>query len=299
MIGFDTKSFESVQGVMGWMADFAEGISMDSVSETGLGHEFHNQFPVKWAETNRKAIQMNEFTSENIVFFSRSGGATSPKQSTLMWMGDQLTTWDEFDGMKSALGAILSSGLSGFSLTHSDVGGYTMVRVLYTRSAELLKRWTELNTFSDAVFRSHEGILPDDSEHVYSDCCVAHFAMFATLHKKLYPLLKKHLIKEASTMGYPLARPLMLHYPEDPMSYSPQVKYQFLLGDSLLICPVFEAAVESVRCYVPEGKWKHVFTGESFQSEHISCSAPVGKPCVLYLPKAEAIAKVIKTTLEE
>lgn len=90
MLGVDSTSFEALQGAMGWMADFAEGISMDTLSETGLGHEFHNKFPVRWAETCRKAIAMNKFTEENVVFFSRSGGISSPRYSTLMWMGDQV-----------------------------------------------------------------------------------------------------------------------------------------------------------------------------------------------------------------
>ena len=320
MLGVDSDSFDNVQGAMGWMADFAEGISMDVVSETGLGHEFHNEFPVKWAETCRKAIAMNKFTEENVVFFSRSGGIASPRQSTLMWMGDQvrpmavrttrvflthrlqLTSWDEYDGMKSALGGILAGGLSGFSLTHSDVGGYTMVKVLYKRSEQLMKRWTEMNAFSDSVFRTHEGINPDDSQQAYDDCCAEHFATFSRLHRELYKVIKKTLIKEASETGAPLARHLLLHYPQDPFVYKPESRFQFLLGPNILVCPVFEDGVESVKCYVPEEKagWTHVFTRKVYGKtggEVIDCEAPLGRPCVLYLPEASAVAQVIRKTL--
>ena len=44
-------------------------------------------------------------------FFSRSGFTTSPRVSPLFWLGDQLPTWDERDGMASALSGALSSDL--------------------------------------------------------------------------------------------------------------------------------------------------------------------------------------------
>ena len=49
------------------------------------------------------------------------------RYSPLFWLGDQMTTWDAHDGIASALTATLSGGMSGFALTHSDVGGYTGV----------------------------------------------------------------------------------------------------------------------------------------------------------------------------
>ena len=58
----------------------------------------------------------------------RAGTAKSPAQTSLLWMGDQLPTYDSLDGMQSALIGQLNSGLSGFSLSHSDIGGYTNLR---------------------------------------------------------------------------------------------------------------------------------------------------------------------------
>ena len=78
-------------------------------------------------------------------------------------MGDQMHTFDGYDGMASALTALLQSGLSGFALGHSDVGGFTTVDyplAKYPRTLELLKRWTEMSTFSDAILRTHPGSGP-------------------------------------------------------------------------------------------------------------------------------------------
>ena len=58
----------------------------------------------------------------------RSGSIHSPRVTPLFWLGDQLVTWDSDDGLGSAIIGMLSSGLSGFSLTHSDIGGYTSIK---------------------------------------------------------------------------------------------------------------------------------------------------------------------------
>lgn len=94
----------------------------------------------------------------------RSGNTMSPKDTDLFWMGDQLPTLDKYDGMQSALIGSLNGGLTGFSLCHSDIGGYTTVDnygYKITRSREVLYRWIEMSTFSDAIMRTHPSNRPD------------------------------------------------------------------------------------------------------------------------------------------
>ena len=45
-----------------------------------------------------------------IVFFSRSGYIQSPSVVPLFWLGDQLPSWDVFDGLKSSVKGLLMSG---------------------------------------------------------------------------------------------------------------------------------------------------------------------------------------------
>ena len=52
------------------------------------------------------------------IFMMRAGHSRSPRYNTLAWVGDQLVTWDEHDGLKSSLRALISSGISGFSINH-------------------------------------------------------------------------------------------------------------------------------------------------------------------------------------
>ena len=70
-----------------------------------------------------------------------------------------MVDWDEHDGIKSAVTSLLTSGLSGYRLQHSDIGGYTAIDnplLRYHRPKELLLRWIELGAFT-TVFRTHEG----------------------------------------------------------------------------------------------------------------------------------------------
>ena len=72
------------------------------------------------------------------------------------WLGDQLMSWDEYDGIKTALVGILSGGVSGYSMMHSDVGGYVMLKAtiagkaipVINRTPQLFQRWAELNAFT-------------------------------------------------------------------------------------------------------------------------------------------------------
>src|SRR4051794_36054128 len=59
---------------------------------------------------------------------------------------------------RSALTGMLSDGMSGFALNHSDTGGYTtLLEPQVQPSADLLERWSEMNAFGGAMFRTHEG----------------------------------------------------------------------------------------------------------------------------------------------
>ncbi|KAK9268614.1 hypothetical protein L1049_000371 [Liquidambar formosana] len=127
----------------------------------------HNRYPELWAQINREFVEEwkanrlgkeREDPEEALVFFMRAGFRDSPKWGMLFWERDQMVSWQANDGIKSAVVALLSSGISIFAFNHSDTGGYCTVNlpfVKYRRTEELLMRWMELNAFT-TVFRAHE-----------------------------------------------------------------------------------------------------------------------------------------------
>ena len=97
---------------------------------------------------------------------------------------------------------------------------------------------------------------------------------------KIHIALKEYiafLSKEASEKGYPIVRHPYLNYPTDKNTYD--IKYQFMLGEDLLVLPVIKKGDTKVEGYFPEGNWKHIFTGKIYQGgKSQKIDAPLGQP---------------------
>jgi alpha-glucosidase len=278
-------------GASGWMADFGEGLPYDAVLFSGADPKsYHNHYAEEWAEVNREAIR-EAGREEDIVFFNRSGYTRSPRYSTLFWLGDQLVDWDEHDGIKSAVTGLLSSGLSGYSLQHSDIGGYTAIDhplLKYHRSKELLMRWTELAAFT-TVFRTHEGNRPEVNHQIYSDEeTLRHFSRFAKVYAAWKPY-RMELVREASETGLPVVRHPFVHYPDDPEVLG--LEYQFMVGSNLMVAPVLDPGDDTVEVYLPTGRWVHLWSGRKYGSPdkgvYETVRAPIGEPAVFYKESSE------------
>jgi len=280
-------------GASGWMADFGEALPYDSVLSSGeKASGYHNRYPEEWAQINREAIEESGHAAD-IVFFSRSGYTRSPGKSTLFWLGDQLVSWDEYDGIKSSVTGLLSGGLSGFSLNHGDIGGYTTINnplKNYHRSKELFMRWTELSAFT-SVFRTHQGNRPEENHQYNSDReTLEHFSRFARVFRALAPY-RKELMEEAATRGWPLNRHLFLQYPSDENTYSLRFE-EFLLGSEILLAPVLDPGKTSVEVYLPAGKWIHLWSSVEYGDEkspsRVTIDAPIGRPAVFFKKNSRA-----------
>ena len=300
---FDCGDLKTGGGASGWMHDFGEYIPFDAVFHDGGpggAPALHNAFPVLWQRAVREAVR-EAGKDADTVFFSRSGAAQSPGETRLFWLGDQLTSWDRSDGLGTAVLGALTCGLSGYSLTHSDIGGYTMVHrkpftkiVNYLRSKELLLRWAEQSAFADAVFRSHPGNLPALSWQAWSDnATMAGYGAMARVHSSLWPY-RSALMAEAAATGHPLARHPWLHFWRDTYLDAAEVRAltrQFMVGPRLLVAPVVESGAALVSgaqawpCYLPGGAvWRHLWTNATFDHAHegawVNVSAPLGHPPV-------------------
>ncbi|MDQ0256639.1 alpha-glucosidase [Evansella vedderi] len=285
-------------GFSGWMADFGEALPLDAEMASGeLGDTFHHRYPEEWAKLNREVLEEVGLLDEG-MFFVRAAYSESPRYASAFWLGDQLVTWDEHDGIKTAVTGLLSSGLSGFSLNHSDIGGYTSITdfpLNYVRSEELLLRWIELNAFT-ALFRSHEGNRPDENIQLYSnERIIGHVKEFGDIFAALAPY-RQELMEEAATTGAPVVRPMFFHYFDDPETY--KINYeQFMLGPYMIVAPVLDEGVEEVSVYLPEGEWIHHWSGETISvdsmGEYVEVYAPIGEPGVFYRQGAE-VARVME-----
>ncbi len=272
-------------GFKGWMADYAEALPLEASIASPLGAaSWHNRYPVAWAEVNAAAIKA---ACHDCVFFMRSGYSGSQAFTPLFWEGDQMVSWDAQDGLHSALIGLLSGGLSGIAVNHSDAGGYTSLGLPFiggvTRSQELLFRWLEMNTFS-AILRTHEGNQPASNAQIYdSDENLRFFARQAKIYAALFDY-RKTLFQTASTKGWPVVRHPLLHYPDDRVLAG--LDDQFMLGSELMIAPVLKPGQRQRRLYLPAGEWVHLWSGQIYafrQGQWLSVPAALGQTPVFYL----------------
>jgi alpha-glucosidase len=292
-------------GASGWMHDFGEAMPFDGKLHEGADPAvWHNRYPVEWAAVAREAIE-EAGRGDDIVFFDRSGFTQSPGAATLFWLGDQMQSWDEYDGIKTAVVGLLSGGISGFSLLHSDTGGYVVLKLtlagrdfpVIARTPELLMRWIELNAFTTA-FRTHEGLDPGASAQFDTNTdTLAHMERFGKIYKGL-AAYRKGLVTEAAEHGYPVVRHLFLHFPDDPNTFD--LRYQFMLGPDLMIAPVLDKGLSTVDVYFPDGaEWVDLWAGADAgkSGEWMRMPAPLSKPAVFIrkgAPSADAILGGLK-----
>ncbi|MBX4334355.1 hypothetical protein K4G90_21925, partial [Mycobacterium tuberculosis] len=82
----------------------------------------------------------------------------------------------------------------------------------------------------------------------------------------------------ANECGTPMLRAMMLEFPDDPAC--DYLDRQYMLGDSVLVAPVFSEAGE-VQFYLPEGHWTHLWHNDELpgsrwhKQRHDALSLPV------------------------
>jgi alpha-glucosidase len=261
-------------GASGWMADFAEQTPYAGRFANGAaGAEEHNRFPDRWSDIQASALA----GLPDVVDFHRAAFTRSPRWARLFWMGDQTVNWSERDGMRSALTGMLSGGMSGFALNHSDTGGYTtLVDPPVQRTPELLERWSEMNAFGGAMFRTHEGNRPQLNVQPYSSPAVAAaFGRWARVFRALAPY--RHRLEQAAQgTGMPIVRPLW--FSDRRLG---DVTHAFTLGRDVLVAPSFAPGAARTTLPLPRGRWTHVWSSRAYRGGRtVTVEAPLGEPAV-------------------
>jgi sulfoquinovosidase len=274
-------------GASGWMADFAEQTPFGGRFANGAsGAIEHNRFPDRWSEIQASALAR----LPDVVDFHRAAFTKSPRWARLFWMGDQTVNWSQRDGMRSALSGMLSGGMSGFALNHSDTGGYTtLIDPPVQRSAELLERWSEMNAFGGAMFRTHEGNRPQLNVQPYSSPEVARaFARWARVFRALAPY-RRRLERQARQTGMPIVRPLWLSD-----ARLDAVNDAFTLGSDVLVAPAFAPGAARTTVPFPRGRWTHVWSSRVYPGGRIvEVDSPLGHPAV-FVRSGSNLARIIR-----
>ncbi|SEP64861.1 alpha-glucosidase [Basfia succiniciproducens] len=268
-------------GISGWMADFGEYLpTEDLYLHNGVDAKLmHNAWPPLWASVNAEAVAERGLTGE-IMFFMRSGFSGSQKYCPMLWAGDQCVDFSRHDGLNTVICGALSSGLLGNAYHHSDIGGYTSL-FGNRRTKEVFERWVDMAAFTP-MMRTHEGNRPDENFQFDQDVnTIEHLARMTRIYCHLTPYLKS-LVDEAGMKGYPVQRPLFVHFEHDFNTYD--IQDQYMYGNDLLVAPVHKKDVTEWTVYLPAGEtWVHLWNAQEIQGgQSITVPAPIGKTPVFY-----------------
>lgn len=226
-------------GIDTFKTDFGEEIPEDVIAYNGMtGEELHNYYPLIYNQTVYEVVK--EEKGEGLVW-GRSGYLGSQK-IPVQWGGDTETS---YEGMLTSLRGGLSYGLSGGNILWAhDLGGFygTMP------NEKLYIRWSQF-ALLNSLTRAH-GTTPREPWQFGKNAEII-FKKFAYLRYSLLPYLYTFAIKGKEN-SLPLMRHLVLEFPEDISVW--HIDDEYLLGDYLLICPIFDST-ENRIVYLPSGTW--------------------------------------------
>lgn len=234
-------------GVDCFKTDFGERIPTDVVYHDGADtQKMHNYYTFLY---NKVVFELLEETrgQGEAMLFARSATAGS-QQFPVHWGGDNTAS---FESMAETLRGGLSLGLSGFGFWSHDIGGFEQ-----TATPDLYKRWCAFGLLS-----SHSRLHGSQSYRVpwlFDEEASEVLRRFTKLKSSLMPYLFKATVVAHET-GVPMLRAMLLDFPNDPTCE--YLDRQYMLGDSLLVAPVFRAD-GVVDYYLPAGQWTNFLSGQ-------------------------------------
>jgi alpha-D-xyloside xylohydrolase len=234
-------------GVDAFKSDFGERIPTDVVYFDGSDPvKMHNHYSILYNEAVFELLESERGKGEALVF-ARSSHA-SGQRLPVHWGSDCAST---FESMAESLRGGLSLGMCGFGFWSHDIGGFEG-----TPPVAVYKRWLAFGLMS-----SHSRLHGSSSYRVpwnYDEEACDVLRLFTKLKCRLMPYLFAKAV-EAHELGIPVMRAMIVEFPGDPASDT--LERQYMLGDSLLVAPVFSSD-GVVDFYLPQGDWTHLLTGE-------------------------------------
>lgn len=236
----DLDSFSEFQGLVGGLSNNPEDYKafyhdMDGVR---VRHDrVHNLFGYNMTKAAGEAFERLE-PDKRILMFSRSSYIGMHRYGGI-WQGDNKSWWFH---LLLNIKMMPSLNMCGFLYTGADLGGFGA-----DTTEELLMRWLEFGIFTP-LMRNHSAAGTREQE-VYRFGNTAGFRYVIGLRYRLIPYLYSEYMK-AALRGEMMFRPLAFDYPDD--KYAAQVEDQLLLGNELMLAPVYEQNARGRYVYLPE-----------------------------------------------
>ncbi len=273
-------------GIDGWWMDSTEPdhldfkpADLDNKTFLGSFRKVRNAYPLM--TVGGMYQHQRETTSDKRVFvLTRSAFAGQQRYGANTWSGDVTASWQ---ALKNQIPAGLNFSLSAIPYWNSDIGGFFLSQ--FRRKLddpeyrELYTRWIQFGAFCP-MMRSHGADAPREIYQFGSKGTPVFDAIekFINLRYSLLPYIYSTSWDVTSRQSS-MMRALVMDFPADKNSWN--VNNEFMLGKSILVCPVTDAQyvkksgtgandpmledfskVKSTEVYLPAGAdWFDLWTG--------------------------------------
>lgn len=197
----------------------------------------HNLFGYNMTRAAGEAFERLE-PDKRILMFSRSSYVGMHRYGGI-WQGDNKSWWSH---ILLNLKMMPSLNMCGFLYTGADIGGFGA-----DTTEDLLLRWLELGIFTP-LMRNHSA-LGTRVQEAYRFEDIEGFRHVIGLRYRFLPYIYSEYMK-AVLRDEMMFRPLAFDYPQD--AHAVKVEDQLLLGDGLMIAPIYEQNAEGRYVYLPE-----------------------------------------------
>ncbi|KAI3415577.1 hypothetical protein GPALN_005181 [Globodera pallida] len=213
----------------------------------------HNLFGWSQMAATRKAL--DELFGKRSQLLTRSTFVSSGHFGT-HWTGDNSARWAD---LRASIIGLIEFNVFGIPHIGADVCGFNL-----NTNEELCLRWQQLGAFYP-FFRNHnsDDAAAQDPTQWQS---VANASRVSNLFRyQLLPhLYTLHFL--ASMHGGTVVRPMFFEFSQDLFTH--RMDRQFLWGSDLLVVPVLDPGVDSVRAYFPHGSiWYSISNAHKYAAK--------------------------------
>ncbi len=199
--------------------------------------DVHNLYGMNMTRSAFEALR--EICPEKrTLFFSRSSYIGAHRYGGI-WQGDNKSWWSHILQSMQQLPAL---NMAGFLFTGSDTGGFGC-----DTTEDLMMRWLQYSLFTP-LFRNHSA-LGTRGQELYRFGNKGAAAEIVKIRYCLIPYLYSEYLK-AALNDEMIFKPLAFDFPEDEMAK--QVDDQLLLGNELMIAPIYKQNAFGRYVYLPE-----------------------------------------------
>ena len=222
------------------------------------GHrKAHNIYGMQMARATAEGVKKFR-NGQRTLIITRSGYSGLQRYSSV-WTGDNIAT---FEHLWLADVQAQRLAISGISFCGSDIGGF-----INQPKPELMMRWIQLGIFHPFCRVHSSGDHGDQEPWSFGEECLDIFRKYVEIRYQLLPYIYTTFYQYHKE-SLPMMRPMVFVDQDDKETHNRD--HEFLCGDHILVCPVVEDNVRSLRVYLPDSEWYDLWTNKKYtgKKEH-------------------------------